>query len=54
MNIQEWLRQQEGDHSLTMEQFYARLKSAIIELQDRLACAKDDGVDLNEIDPEDD
>lgn len=51
-SIEEWIREQENDDSLTTEQFYARLKGAVIELQERLGCAEADGVDLSAIDAE--
>lgn len=52
MTIQDWIEEQENDRRLSTEQFYARLKSAVIELQDRLACADADGIDLDHVQPE--
>lgn len=47
MTIQDWIEQLENDRDLSLEEFYATLKSAIIELQDRLVCAESDGIGID-------
>lgn len=49
MNIKEWLQELESDRSLSIEQFYAKVKGAISVLRERLELADADGVDLSDI-----
>jgi|TARA_Y100000034_G_scaffold121388_1_gene165530 hypothetical protein len=53
MKIEEWISKLERDRRLTQRQFYAVLKNAINALEDRLSCAESDGVDLGELDLDD-
>jgi len=49
MTIHEWIEKLETNDSLSVEQFYARLKDASLVLQERLDCAEADGVDLDNV-----
>lgn len=49
MSIDEWIGKLESDRSLTIEQFYGRLKAAKLKIEERLELAEDDGVDLDEL-----
>ena len=53
MTINDWIAKQETDSSLTLEQFYARLMGAVNALEERLSVAESDGVDLEDVEPED-
>lgn len=50
--IHEWITEQEADQSMSLEQFYARIKGAIEALQERLGVAGDEGIDVGELEGE--
>jgi len=54
MTIKEWLHDLEQDRSLTIEEFYAKVKGAIGVLTERLECADADGVNISDIEEDED
>lgn len=50
--IEEWIAEQEADSSMSLEEFYSRIKGAISILRSRLDCAADEGIDEDEIEAE--
>jgi len=50
ITIHDWINQLEDDDSLSLEQFYATLKSARFVIDERLEVAESDGVDLDNLD----
>jgi hypothetical protein len=54
MHISEWIEKLECDRSLSLEQFYVRLKGALSEIEERLSMAEHDGIDLEMIDDDND
>ncbi len=50
--IHEWLADQEADSSLSLEQFYARIKGAVEILKDRLEVGEDEGIDTHALEGE--
>lgn len=50
--IHEWITEQEADRSMTLEQFYARIKGAVYALHERLAVGHDEDIDIDNLEGE--
>lgn len=50
--IEEWISEQESDRSLSLTDFYNRIKGAMQILRSRLDCAADEGINEDELDGE--
>lgn len=50
ITIGEWIAQLEEEDGLSIEEFYGKLKSAQLAIEERLSTADADGVDLDMVD----